>query len=41
MFSSSKPIKSYMAKDVCNEMDLDTEEAPKIFKIYEKISHTE
>ena len=41
MFSSSTPIKSYVAKDVCKEMNLGTEEIPKIIKIYEKISNIE
>jgi transposase InsO family protein len=30
-----------VAKDVCKEMNLGTDEVPKIIKVYEKISHTE
>ena len=35
MFSSPTLIKSYVAKDVCKEMNLGTEEVPKIIKVYE------
>lgn len=41
MFSSTTPITSYVAKDVCTEMNLGTEDAPQIIRIYEKISDTE
>ena len=41
MFSYDAPIKSYVSKDVDKEMNLGTEEVPKIIKIYAKLSKTE
>ena len=41
VFSSTTPIKIYVAKDVCKEMNLGTEETPQIIKICKKISNTE
>ena len=40
MFSSSTPINSYVAKDVCKEMNLGIEETSKIIKIYENFFNT-
>jgi hypothetical protein len=40
MFSLNAPIKSYVSKDVYKEMNLGTNEVPKIIKVYEKISKT-
>ena len=40
MFSSSTPINSYVAKDVCKEMNLGIEETFKIIKIYGNFSNT-
>ena len=41
MFSSNALIKSYVSKDVYKEMNLGTEEVPKIIKVHEKLSKTE
>ena len=41
MFSYNTPIKSYVSKDIYKEMNLGTEEVPKIIKVYEKLSKTE
>jgi hypothetical protein len=40
MFSSNAPIKSYVSKDVHQEMYLVTKEVTKIIKVHEKLSKT-
>jgi hypothetical protein len=41
MFESDQPVKNYVVKNVCKDMDLSDNDTPRIIKVYEKITDVE
>jgi hypothetical protein len=41
MFESDQPVKNYVVKDVCKDMNLSDDDSPRIIKVYEKITDVE
>jgi hypothetical protein len=38
MFESDQPVKNYVVKNVCKDMNLSDDDTPRVIKVYEKVT---